>query len=98
MQDPVMKEAKDALDRLSADPAAQELVHQREISLHFYQLDLQAAKAEGRAETLRKTVGGLCEVLGIELDDRKRQALAAMSDSELDALFDTLTRERRWPG
>jgi hypothetical protein len=101
MQDPVMKEAKEALDRLSADPAAQELVHQREIALHFYQRDLQAAKeegeAKGRSETLRKAVGRLCEVFGIELDDQKRQQLAAMSVLDLEALFDTLTRERRWP-
>jgi hypothetical protein len=54
-------------------------------------------KAEGRAETLRMAVDRLCEVFGLELDDQKRHALAGMSDTELEALFDTLARERRWP-
>jgi len=98
MQDPAIREAKDTLDLLSADPAVQDLVQRRKLAQDLHQIDLRAAKAEARAETLRKTVGGLCEVLGIELDDHKRQALDAMSDTELDALFDTLTRERRWPG
>jgi hypothetical protein len=40
----------------------------------------------------------LCEAFGIELDDERRQALATTSDTELAALLDTLTRERRWPG
>jgi hypothetical protein len=42
-------------------------------------------------------VDRLCEVFGIELGDQKRQQLAGMSVTDLGALFDTLTRERRWP-
>jgi predicted transposase/invertase (TIGR01784 family) len=114
MQDPAIREAKDTLDLLSADPAVQDLVQRRKQALDLYHIDLRAAKAEGRAEgkaegqaegeakgraeTLRMAVDRLCEVFGIELDDQKRQALAGMSDTELRALFDTLTRERRWPG
>ena len=54
-------------------------------------------EAKGRAEGLRIAVQRLCDVLGLELDDHKRQVLAPMSDTELDALSDTLARERRWP-
>ena len=101
MQDPAIREAKDTLDLLSADPAVQDLVQRRREALDLYEINLRAAKAEGKAEgrteTLRKAVGGVCEVLGIELDDHRRQALRAMSDTELDALFDALIRERRWP-
>jgi predicted transposase/invertase (TIGR01784 family) len=101
MQDPAIREAKDTLDRLSADPAVQDLVQRRRESLDLYEISLRLAEAEGeakgRVETLCKAVSRLCEVLGIELDDQRRQALTAMSDTELDALCDTLTRERRWP-
>jgi len=110
MQDPAIREAKDTLDLLSEDPVVQDIARRREEGLALYHVSMRAAeakgraegraesRAEGRAETLRKALGGLCEVLGIELDDRKRQALAGMSDTELETLFDTLTRERRWPG
>ncbi len=113
MQDPVMKEAKNALDRLSEDPEVQELAERRRISLAFYQHDVQAAREEGRAEgkaegraegeamgraeAQRVAVARLCDVLGIELDDRRHREIAAMSDAELENLLDTLTRERRWP-
>jgi flagellar biosynthesis/type III secretory pathway protein FliH len=113
MQDPAIREAKDTLDLLSADPAVQDLVQRRKLALDLHQIDLRAAKAEGRAEGkaegqaegeakgraegLRIAVQRLCDVLGLDLDDHKRQELARMSDTELDALSDTLTRERCWP-
>ncbi len=93
MQDPAIREAKDTLDLLSEDPVVQDIARRREEGLALYHLSLRAA----RADALRKAVGGLLEVLGIELDERKRRVLTAMSDTELDALFDTLTHEQRWP-
>ena len=106
MQDPAIREAKDTLDLLSADPAVQDLVQRRKEALELHEIDLRAAKAEGRAEGkvegrtegLRKAVNQLCEVLGIVLDEHRRHSLAAMSDTEVDALSDALARERRWPG
>jgi hypothetical protein len=113
MQDPAIREAKDTLDLLSADPAVQDLVQRRKQALDLYHIDLRAAEAtgeargeakgraegeaKGRAEALRVAVQRLCDVLGLELDDQKQHALAGMSDTELDALSDTLARERRWP-
>jgi flagellar biosynthesis/type III secretory pathway protein FliH len=121
MQDPAIREAKDTLDLLSADPAVQDLVQRRKLALDLHQIDLRAAEAEGeakgetkgraegkaeglaegeakgRAEGLRIGVQRLCDVLGLELDNHKRQELVRMSDTELEALSDTLTRERRWP-
>ncbi len=93
MQDPAIREAKDTLDQLSADPAVQDLVRRRKLAQELYQLDLR----EARAETLRTSVSRLCSVLGIELDEQRRQALAGMSDTELDALHETILRDRRWP-
>jgi len=58
MTDPVLRQAKAALDRLSADPEARIRAEQREMALTSYRLDLGKAhkqgysegKAEGRAE------------------------------------------------
>ena len=110
MQDPAIREAKDTLDLLSEDPVVQDIARRREEGLALYHVSLRAAeakgeakgraegKAEGRAEALRTAVARLCEMLDIELDEQKRQALAAMSDTELEALHETIVRERRWPG
>ena len=98
MQDPAIREAKDTLDLLSEDPVVQDIARRREEGLALYHVSMRAAEAKGRAETLRKALGGLCEVLGIELDAHRRQGLAAMSDTELEALHETIVRERRWPG
>jgi len=50
MKDPVLQQAKDALDRLSADPAARVYAQQREMALISYRLDLGAAHRQGLEE------------------------------------------------
>jgi hypothetical protein len=55
-------------------------------------------RAEGKGAHLRFAASRVCEVFGIQLDDQKRQALTAMSETELETLLQTLARERRWPG
>jgi hypothetical protein len=52
MEHPVLKQAKDALERLSADPEARLRAEQREMALHSYELDLKKARREGKAELL----------------------------------------------
>ena len=57
-ENPVLKQAKEALDRLSADPVASERAEQREMALLTYEAGLaklrresrQEGKAEGRQE------------------------------------------------
>src|SRR5437879_6437619 len=72
MTDPLLKEAKEALEGLSADPLARIRAEQRETALRAYQFEMGAAwhegkaegraegkaegRAEGKAETLRKLV------------------------------------------
>jgi flagellar biosynthesis/type III secretory pathway protein FliH len=117
MGDPMMQKAKEALENLSADPSVQELARQRELGMIGYQLDLNAArkqgKAEGRAEgeargradgmaegrgtALRDAVARLCKVFGIELDERNYQRLQSMSDTDLQALLETIAKDRRFP-
>ena len=50
MQYPVLKQAKDALEHLSADPEARLRAEQREMALISYELDLGKAHSEGRAQ------------------------------------------------
>jgi predicted transposase/invertase (TIGR01784 family) len=50
MQNPVLKQAKDALDRLSADPQARAIAEMRELARTSYVLDVSAAKDAGEAE------------------------------------------------
>jgi hypothetical protein len=58
VDDPVLKQAKDALDRLSADPDARIRAEQREMALFSYELGLSTARregiAQGKAELLQR--------------------------------------------
>ena len=47
MENPVLKQAKDALDRLSADPESRVRAEQREMALISYDLGLSAARRQG---------------------------------------------------
>jgi predicted transposase/invertase (TIGR01784 family) len=48
--DPNLRQAKNALERLSADPAARELARERELAVWNYERGLRLARREGRAE------------------------------------------------
>jgi len=50
MQYPILKDAKDALDKLSADPDARERAERREIELKLYEYGAATLRAEGRVE------------------------------------------------
>jgi predicted transposase/invertase (TIGR01784 family) len=50
MQYPILKEAKDALEKLSADPEARERAERREIELKLYEYGAATIRAEGRTE------------------------------------------------
>jgi predicted transposase/invertase (TIGR01784 family) len=101
MSDPVMGKAKEALDILSAEPSAQELARQRERAQWTYEFEMAMARKEGREEgreeTLRVAVGALCEVLGVELDDARREVLGRMEFADLQRLHETLRTRRGWP-
>ena len=50
MEHPVIKQAKIALDDLSADPIARRQAEQREVALLLHRVDLGTAREEGRVE------------------------------------------------
>lgn len=101
MADPNLNEAKSALERLSADPAAQELARERELAAWNYEntlrLTRKKALEEGREEGLREAVQHLCDAFGIEMTDERRQTLEQASTRELEELLDQIALHRAWP-
>ena len=96
MENPVLKQAKDALERLSADPAARERAEQREMALLTYEAGLAKVRREGReegkAELLRHQLtlkfGGLPEAIVARLAKASSTDLHVWSERVLSA--DTL--------
>jgi flagellar biosynthesis/type III secretory pathway protein FliH len=113
MTDPMLTEAKLALDRLSMDPVARERAIKRdhELANFRYELELEhekglsAGRAEGlseglsagRADGLRAAIEQLCGALDVELSVRRREALHLASISELEALHRRIAVDRCWP-
>ena len=100
MNSPVLKQATDALDRLSADPQARALAEQRELALISYQLDLgkvhaqgeakgraegeAKGRAEGRAEGKVETVRKLLTLKFGQLPEAASLRLDAAKEPDLD--------------
>jgi predicted transposase/invertase (TIGR01784 family) len=109
MTDPDLQQAKEALERLSADPEARMLAEQRRMALISYQLDLNKTREDalregeelglrkGHAEGLRQAVESLCDVLDITLDDPRRARLRQSDIAALESLLSHVRAHRRWP-
>jgi len=109
MTDSDMLRAKQALDTLSQDPAAQELARQREMARANLAIIRGFEREEGRTEGLdqgldqglarglRHEVATLARVFGLELDEHRRAQVESMSAADLEVLIDRLTRLRSWP-
>lgn len=104
MADPELREAKEALERVSTDERARVTAQARELALISRQLDLTYARKggleEGRREgeaVGRRAVVALCEVLGVPLDQGRRRQLEAADATALSALLTALGTERAWP-
>ena len=54
-------------------------------------------KLEGELSGLRHAVVDLCEVLGLELDEVRREKLGVLDLAALHALREHLKRARTWP-
>jgi len=98
MTDPVLQEAKDALERLSGDPKARELARERELWDWNYRTALRSAERHGRAEGLAegRTLGErlvlqkqLTRKFG-ELPAHVLDRLEGASEAELESWADRL--------
>lgn len=91
MQNPVLRQAKDALDRLSADDEARMRAEQREMAQISYELDMgvvwregnAAGKAEGKAEGKADLVQHLLTLKFGELTPALRERVADATETEL---------------
>jgi predicted transposase/invertase (TIGR01784 family) len=87
MENPVLKQAKDALERLSADPESRVRAEQREMALISYELGLSTARrqgieqgrVEGKAELLKRLLATKFGTLPTDIAAR----LASAGDAEL---------------
>ena len=87
MENPVLKQAKDALERLSADPESRVRAEQREMALISYELGLSTARrqgidqgrVEGKAEVLQRQLTIRFGVLPVSVTAR----LASAGEREL---------------
>lgn len=54
-------------------------------------------REEGREEGLRAALRLACEVAGLGWSDERAQEIAGLGAAELEALAESLKRDRRWP-
>jgi hypothetical protein len=59
---------------------------------------LDEGRRGGRGEGRIEAIEALCSVLGIELTEERRQALASWDTAQLEAHLTELITTRRWPG
>ena len=97
MEDPMLTEAKLALERLSMDPIARERAIKRDHELASFRGDLELEHEKGRAEGLRQAIERLCTACDVELSTPRREALARASVAELDGLLGEIAVHRVWP-
>jgi hypothetical protein len=83
-EDPMMATAKEALDKLSQDPAVHRMARERADAIKLYELDLAACRADGRAEGEAKL---LLKQLGVRfgpLSDVTRARVEAATVEQLE--------------
>ena len=88
MQYPILKEAKDALDQLSADPVAREHAERRELEHKLYDFGIamirKEERAEGRLEARREVLARLIALKFGTASPETTARIAAASEANLD--------------
>lgn len=92
MQHPILKDAKDALDKLSADPDTLERAERREIELKLHEYGAALTRAEGRtegrtegrADGKRQTLLRLLVIKFGELPAEPQARIATAAEADLD--------------
>lgn len=91
-ESPMLKQATDALDRLSDDPEARERAEMREMALLSYELELTGAReealarglaegtAKGRAEGLADAVLTVLRARNVAVSEQQRSVIASCAD------------------
>lgn len=80
MQHPTLKQAKQALEELSADPHARVRAEQREMSRIAYDLTMHAARQEGITEGRAEDILSVLVARGIPVSNERSAAVRACRD------------------
>jgi len=83
MADPDMNAAKQALDRLSADPKAQQLAEDRELAIWNYKRTVQLAEQQGKAEALRDVLAKLLTLKFGKISEEVRDRIQSAHETEV---------------
>lgn len=84
MQHPILKDAKEALEKLSADPDARERAERREIELKLYEYGAAVVRAEGRLEGKQSALLGLLTTRFGDLPPVVQTRIATAAEMDLD--------------
>ena len=90
MQHPILKDAKDALDKLSADPETLERVERREIELKLHEYGAALLREQGRSEGKRQTLLRLLAIKFGELPPEPVSRIATASEADLELWLERL--------
>jgi predicted transposase/invertase (TIGR01784 family) len=90
MQHPILKDAKDALDKLSADPDALEAAERRESELWFYEYGRVLEREQGRADGKRQTLQRQLVLKFGALPPEHQARIATSTEADLDRWLDRL--------
>ena len=100
MTDPAIRQAKEALDELSADPEARALAFERERAAWNRELTRRLERDAGREEGergLRNAIVDLCAAFGIQLSEEQQTQLSNARLDDLQRLHHAIAVSRHWP-
>ncbi len=97
VEDPMMAEAKQALETLSADPEAQALAEARRDAKVFRSEYAKQLRKEGRVEGLVSALDQFAAVAGLPVSPERRAHWLAMTASELERLAQHVFEHKAWP-
>jgi predicted transposase/invertase (TIGR01784 family) len=83
MSDPNLREAKQALESLSADPTAQRLAEERELWAWNYQRSLHLAQKQGEARGEARAILTVLESRGLIVSEVERERILTCGDPAL---------------
>lgn len=94
MQYPILKDAKDALEKLSADPEARERAERREVELKLYEYGVATIRTEerleGRSEGKQQTLLRQLAIKFGEVPSEVRMLAASATEVDLDRWLERL--------
>lgn len=101
VEDPMMAEAKQALETLSADPEAQALAEARRDAKVFrseYAKQLRKeGRAEGRVEGLVSALDQFAAIAGLTVSSERRAQWLMMTATDLERLTKYVFEQKAWP-